>query len=60
MYSWQVLAEYRRMYLGFGPTFAGEKLAEQGLRVSHDTLRRWLMAEGLWSSQRNWQTSSIP
>jgi len=48
----KVLAEYRRVYEGFGPTFACEKLAEQGLRVSHDTLRRWLMAEGLWLGQR--------
>jgi len=48
----KVLAEYRRLYQGFGPTFACEKLAEQGLHVSHDTLRRWLMAEGLWSRQR--------
>ena len=48
----QVLAEYRRQYLGFGPTLACEKLAEQGLRVSHDTLRRWLIVEGLWLGQR--------
>jgi transposase len=48
----QVLAEYRKQYQGFGPTFACEKLAEQGLQVSHDTLRRWLMAEGLWLGQR--------
>jgi transposase len=48
----KVLAEYRRSYQGFGPTLASEKLAEQGLRVSHDTLRRWLMAEGLWLGQR--------
>jgi hypothetical protein len=48
----QVLDQYRRCYRGFGPTLAGEKLAELGLRVSHDTLRRWLMAEGLWQGQR--------
>jgi transposase len=48
----KVLAEYRRLYQGFGPTFACEKLAEQGLCVSHDTLRRWLMAEELWLGQR--------
>jgi hypothetical protein len=27
-------------------------LAEQGLVVSHDTLRRWLLAAGLWQRQR--------
>jgi len=41
----RVLGEYRQSYLGFGPTFACEKLAEQGLAVSHDTLRRWLIEE---------------
>ena len=40
----QVLAEYQRCYWGFGPTLASEKLAEHGGCVSHDTLRRWLMA----------------
>jgi transposase len=48
----QVVAEYQRCYQGFGPTLASEKLAEQGLRISHDTLRRWLMAAGLWESKR--------
>jgi hypothetical protein len=31
---------------------ASEKLAELGLVVSADTLRRWLLAEGLWQQQR--------
>ena len=48
----QVLTEYQKCYAGFGPTLACEKLAEQGLRVSHDTLRRWLLAAGLWQGQR--------
>jgi transposase len=48
----RVLAEYRRRYEGFGPTLASEKLAEQGLVVSADTLRRWLLAEGLWQEKR--------
>lgn len=48
----QVLAEYRRCYWDFGPTLASEKLAEQGLAVSPDTLRRWLLATGLWQRQR--------
>src|SRR6266852_6680302 len=48
----RVVAEYQRCYQGFGPTLASEKLAEQGLGVSHDTLRRWLMAAGLWQSKR--------
>jgi transposase len=48
----KVLAEYQRLYAGFGPTLASEKLAEQGLKVSHDTLRRWLIAEGWWQGER--------
>ena len=48
----RVLREYRKHYAGFGPTLACEKLAEQDLHVSHDTLRRWLLDEGLWQRQR--------
>jgi transposase len=48
----RVLQVYRKDYPDFGPTFAAEKLAERGLKVSADTLRRWLLAEGLWQPQR--------
>ena len=48
----EVLAEYQRCYPDFGPTLASEKLAEQGLVVSPDTLRRWLLTAGLWQRQR--------
>ncbi|HZY83616.1 MAG TPA: ISNCY family transposase [Gemmataceae bacterium] len=48
----RVLQVYRKDYPDFGPTFAAEKLAERGLEVSPDTLRRWLLAEGLWQPQR--------
>ena len=48
----RVLHVYRKDYPDFGPTFAAEKLGERGLKVSPDTLRRWLLAEGLWQSQR--------
>ena len=51
----QVLAVYRQRFADFGPTFACEKLAEQGLSVSPDTLRRWLIAEGLWQRRRQRQ-----
>jgi transposase len=37
----------------FGPTLAAEHLAEEdGIVVDHETLRRWMMAEQLWSRQR--------
>jgi transposase len=44
---------YREKYPDFGPTFACEKLKEiDGVAVDHETLRRWLLAEGLWKRKR--------
>jgi hypothetical protein len=54
----RVLALVRKHYSGepgerFGPTLAAEHLWEDhGLAVDHETLRRWLLAEGLWSRER--------
>ena len=48
----QALAAYRQEYSDFGPTLAAEKLSERGLAVAHETLRRWLLAEGLWQRKR--------
>jgi transposase-like protein len=37
----------------FGPTLAAEHLAEEdGIGVDHETLRRWMLVERLWSRQR--------
>jgi transposase len=37
----------------FGPTLAAEHLAsEDGLRIDAETLRRWMLAEGLWRRRR--------
>ena len=37
----------------FGPTLAAEHLAsEDGLRMDAETLRRWMLEEGLWSRRR--------
>ena len=37
----------------FGPTLAAEHLAsDDGVTVHHDTLRRWMLAAGLWSRAR--------
>jgi len=39
-------------YLDFGPTFAAEKLYEMdGIRLSKETLRKWLVEVGLWSKK---------
>ena len=44
---------YRETYMGFGPTLATEKLRErEGVCVSKETLRKWLLKEGLWSRRR--------
>jgi transposase len=42
-----------RRYGGFGPTLASEYLArEHELKVSRETLRKWLMEVGLWKRRR--------
>ncbi len=54
----KVLRLVREKYGGavgerFGPTLAAEHLAsEDGLKVDAETLRRWMLAEGLWSRER--------
>jgi transposase len=54
----RALALIRAKYSGgvderFGPTLAAEHLAsEDGLTVDHETLRRWMVAAGLWSRVR--------
>ncbi len=43
----------REQLEGFGPTLASELLANRwDLRVDHETLRRWLLGEGLWHIRR--------
>jgi hypothetical protein len=49
----KVLKAYRARYPDFGPTLACEKLADEGLHVGVETLRRWLLAEGLWERRRH-------
>ena len=54
----RVLSLIRQKYSGseegrFGPTLAAEHLAEEdGIAIDHETLRGWMLAEGLWSRQR--------
>jgi transposase len=54
----RVLGLVRKKYGGavgerFGPTLAAEHLAsEDKLQVDAETLRRWMLAEGLWSRER--------
>ncbi|WP_041678737.1 ISNCY family transposase [Rhizobium etli] len=51
----------RERYADFGPTLAAEKLAERdGLRVSRETLRRWMSEAGLWLSRKQRRTLHQP
>ena len=44
----------RECYADFGPTLAGEKLAElHGISLARETLRQWMMADGLWTDRRH-------
>lgn len=49
----RVLKLYRKKYVDFGPTLAAEKLLElDGIAVSRETLRQWLLSAGLWAKRR--------
>ncbi len=48
----RALAIYCERYGDFGPKLACEKLSDHGIKVSDETLRQWLVAEGLWQGRR--------
>ena len=49
----RIIGLYRQQYEGFGPLLASEKLQERdGVKVNDETLRLWLMQEGLWQVTR--------
>ena len=49
----QVIRLYRKQYKDFGPTLASEKLLERnGIQISDETLRKWLIEAGDWSRKR--------
>lgn len=47
-----IINRYKERYEGFGPTLASEYLERDGFHVDHETLRKWLMQNGLWHKQR--------
>jgi transposase len=51
----EVLQRYSRQAQGMGPTRFADRLAEQGIVVDHETLRRWLLQSGAWKLSRNRQ-----
>jgi transposase len=48
----KILARVRHRYADFGPTLAAEHLAQDGLRVSRETLRKWMIPRALWRPRR--------
>ena len=55
------VALVRENYIDFGPTFAAEKLEEDhGLKVSRETLRKWMQDAGIWLSRKQRRTFHQP
>jgi hypothetical protein len=49
----KTLKLYQKKYRGFGPTLASEKLLElDGIKLSKETLRKWLLEAGIWEKRR--------
>ena len=44
----KIVARVRQRYADFGPTLAAEHLAQEGLSVSRETLRKWMAKASLW------------
>src|ERR1700687_543062 len=44
----KILTRVRERYADFGPTLATEHLAQEGLPVSRETLRKWMVKASLW------------
>jgi transposase len=44
----KILRRVRQRYADFGPTLAAEHLAQEGLSVSRETLRKWMVKASLW------------
>jgi hypothetical protein len=51
-YEQKILARVRQRYADFGPTLAAEHLAQEGLSVSRETLRKWMAKAALWRPRR--------
>ena len=48
----KVIKEVKEKYFDFGPTLISEKLSAGGIRLSRETLRLWLIEEGLHKRRR--------
>jgi transposase len=55
------LALVKEKYADFGPTLAAEMLAEHdGFKVSRETLRKWMIEDGIWLSRKQRRTFHQP
>lgn len=49
----EIIGIYRKVYEGFGPRLASEKLLERDkVKVNEETLRLWLIEECLWKKRK--------
>lgn len=56
-----VLELIRRQYRDFGPTLAAEVLEERhGITVGRETVRKWMVEDGLWLSRKQRRTFHQP
>jgi transposase len=51
----EILRQYRDCPANIGPTRFAGRLAEKGIAIDHETLRRWLLDSGSWKRRRNRQ-----
>ena len=57
----QGLETLRERYYDFGPTLAAEKLFElEGLTYSKETIRQWMIEDGLWKSKLKKEKKTHP
>ena len=55
------LSRVRERYADFGPTHAREKLVEEdGFRLSVETLRQWMIEDGLWRPKSRRRLATHP
>src|ERR1700689_3215204 len=48
LFERKVLARVGQRYADFGPTLAAEHLAQEGLELSRETLRKWMTQAAFW------------
>jgi transposase len=57
----RALALVRKNYYDFGPTFAAEKLLEKhDISVSSETLRQWMISDGIWKPKSKKKQNNHP